>query len=93
MRARGTTSPGSPPPRRSRWRIERWPSRRTLIVADDEPAPWRDVLTYVAAVAGAAPPAPGGRQGFPSFRVRNARAREALAWAPTYATYRAGLAR
>jgi len=73
--------------------VERWPSRRPLIVADDEPAPWRDVFTYVAAVAGAAPPSPGGRQGFPSFRVRNARAREALAWAPLYATYRAGLAR
>ena len=73
--------------------VERWPSRRALIVADDEPAPWRDVFTYVAAAAGAAPPSPGGRQGFPSFRVRNARARDALAWAPTYATYRAGLAR
>jgi nucleoside-diphosphate-sugar epimerase len=73
--------------------VERWPSRRVLIVADDEPAPWRDVFTYVAAVAGAAAPSEGGRQGFPSFRVRNARAREALAWAPIYATYRAGLAR
>ena len=73
--------------------VERWPSQRTLIVADDDPAPWRDVFAYVAAVAGAAPPSPGGRQGFPSFRVRNARAREALAWAPVYATYRAGLAR
>jgi nucleoside-diphosphate-sugar epimerase len=73
--------------------VERWPSRRALIVADDEPARWRDVFAYVAAVAGAAPPSPGGRQGFPSFRVGNARAREALAWAPTYATYRAGLVR
>jgi nucleoside-diphosphate-sugar epimerase len=73
--------------------VERWPSRRTLIVADDEPAPWRDVFAYVAAVAGAAPPSPGGRQGLPSFRVRNGRARDALAWAPIYATYRAGLAR
>ena len=73
--------------------VERWPSRRALIVADDGPAPWRDVFAYVAAVAGAAPPSPGGRQGFPSFRVRNARAREALGWAPVYATYRAGLAR
>jgi nucleoside-diphosphate-sugar epimerase len=73
--------------------IERWPSRRALIVADDEPARWRDVFAYVAAVAGAAAPSPGGRQGFPSFRVRNARARDALSWTPAYATYRAGLAR
>ena len=73
--------------------IERWPSRRTLIVADDEPARWRDVFAYVAAVAGAAPPQPGGRAGFPSFRVRNARARETLAWSPVYATHRAGLVR
>jgi nucleoside-diphosphate-sugar epimerase len=29
--------------------IGRWPSRQALIVADDQPAPWRDVLTYVCA--------------------------------------------
>ena len=73
--------------------IDRWPSRRTLIVADDEPARWRDVFAYVAAVAGSAAPQPGGRAGFPSFRVRNARAREALSWRPVYASYRAGLVR
>ena len=73
--------------------IERWPSRRALIVADDEPAPWREVFAYVAAVARAAPPSPGGRRGFPSFRLRNTRARGALSWTPAYATYRAGLAR
>jgi hypothetical protein len=73
--------------------VDRWPSRRTLIVADDEPARWRDVFAYVAAVAGAAPPSPGGRRGFPSFRVRNGRARAAFDWAPAYATYRAGLVR
>jgi len=73
--------------------IARWPSRRTLIVADDEPARWRDVFAYVAAIAGAAPPEPGGRLGFPSFRVGNRRAREALSWTPVYANYRIGLAR
>jgi len=73
--------------------IDRWPSRRTLVVADDEPSRWRDVFAYVAAVAGTAPPATGGRQGFPSFRVRNARARDALSWSPIYASYRAGLVR
>lgn len=73
--------------------IRRWPSRRALIVADDNPAQWRDVLTYVCAVAGSDPPLPGGRAAMPSFRVRNALARELLAWAPLYRDYREGLVR
>ena len=73
--------------------IARWPSRQALIVADDEPARWRDVFAYVAAIAGATPPQPGGRLGLPSYRVRNRRAREALSWTPVYANYRVGLAR
>jgi len=73
--------------------VEHWPSRRTLIVADDEPARWRDVFAYVAAIAGVEPPQPGGRQGFPSFRVTNRRARDTLGWAPRYPSYRVGLAR
>jgi nucleoside-diphosphate-sugar epimerase len=73
--------------------LARWPSRRALIVADDEPARWRDVFAYVAALAGVAPPRPGGRLGLPSFRVGNRRAREALSWAPVYASYRVGLVR
>jgi nucleoside-diphosphate-sugar epimerase len=73
--------------------ISRWPSRQPLIVADDHPARWRDILSYVCAVAGSAPPQPGGRALMPSFRVRNRRARELLAWAPVYADYRAGLVR
>jgi nucleoside-diphosphate-sugar epimerase len=73
--------------------VGRWPSRQALIVADDHPAPWRDVLTYVCAVAGASPPQPGGRALMPSFRVTNRRAREVLSWAPLYADYRAGLVR
>lgn len=73
--------------------IERWPSQRALIVADDGPAPWRDVFTYVCAVAASAPPQPGGRSLMPSFRVSNRRARELLSWAPVYPDYRAGLVR
>jgi nucleoside-diphosphate-sugar epimerase len=73
--------------------VQRWPSKQTLIIADDEPARWRDVLGYVADLVGAAPPQAGGRAGFPSFRVRNARAREALSWSPFYTNYRAGLVR
>ncbi len=73
--------------------LERWPSRQALIVADDGPVQWRELLGYVAAVAGAPPPPPGGRLGLPSFRVRNVRARSVLDWRPRYADYRAGLAR
>jgi nucleoside-diphosphate-sugar epimerase len=73
--------------------IRRWPSRQALIVADDCPAPWRDVLTYVCAVAGSEPPQPGGRAAMPSFRVKNARARELLGWEPAYRDYREGLIR
>jgi nucleoside-diphosphate-sugar epimerase len=73
--------------------IERWPSRQALIVADDAPAPWRDVLRYVCSVAGSPPPQPGGRSLMPSFRVRNRRAKEALSWTPVYADHRAGLVR
>ena len=73
--------------------LARWPSRQALIVADDQPARWREVLTYVAALAGADPPQPGGRALMPSFRVANRRARELLSWAPVYADYRAGLVR
>jgi nucleoside-diphosphate-sugar epimerase len=73
--------------------IARWPSRRALIVADDHPAPWRDVFAHVCAVAGSDPPQPGGRALMPSFRVRNRRAKESLSWAPSYADYRVGLVR
>ena len=73
--------------------VARWPSRRALIVADDEPTRWRDLFAYVAAIAGTPPPPPGGRLGFPSFRVSNRRAREALSWTPLYTNHRIGLAR
>jgi nucleoside-diphosphate-sugar epimerase len=73
--------------------VERWPSHKTLIVADDGPVTWRELFTFIARSAGAAPPADGGRIGFPSFRVRNTRAREALSWSPFYADYRSGMSR
>jgi nucleoside-diphosphate-sugar epimerase len=73
--------------------MDAWPGSRTLIIADDRPARWTEVFGHVAELAGGAPPAPGGRLGFPSFRVRNARACEALGWRPRYADFRAGLAR
>jgi nucleoside-diphosphate-sugar epimerase len=73
--------------------VERWPSRRALIVADDCPVQWRHLFAYVAAIAGTAEPQPGGRLGLPSFRVRNRRAHEVLSWTPRYPDYRAGLVR
>jgi nucleoside-diphosphate-sugar epimerase len=73
--------------------VKHWPSRQTLIIADDEPTPWRDVFGFVAQSAGAPAPEPGGRAGFPSFRVRNTRAKAALNWAPFYTSYRVGLIR
>jgi len=73
--------------------LDCWPSRRALIVGDDRPATWREVLGYVAAAAGEPPPAPGGRPFLPSCRVTNRRAREELGWAPLYPDFRAGLVR
>lgn len=72
--------------------IERWPSRRALIVCDDNPAPWRDVLSHVCSLAGVTAPMAGGRLLMPSFRVSNRRARAALQWSPRYPDYRSGLA-
>lgn len=73
--------------------VRHWQSQQTLAVCDDQPARWRDVFSYIAQVAGAEPPQVGGREAFPSFRVSNRRAREALSWAPFYTDHRAGLIR
>jgi len=73
--------------------LAHWPEHKTLIIADDHPVTWRELFTHIAESVGAEPPQAGGRLGFPSFRVRNARARAALGWSPRYADYRAGLVR
>jgi len=73
--------------------LRKWLSRHALIVADDEPARWRDLFSYICAVVGAAAPEPGGRALLPSFRVSNQRARALLDWTPLYPDYRAGLVR
>jgi hypothetical protein len=73
--------------------IDRWPSRRALIVADDRPSTWREVLDHAAVIVGGAAPAPGGRAGLPSFRMRNQRIRDMLSWRPVYTDFRVGLAR
>jgi nucleoside-diphosphate-sugar epimerase len=73
--------------------IARWPSQQALIVADDRPARWHDLFSYVCSLAGSSPPTSGGRSLIPSFRVTNARARNMLSWTPAYPDFRAGLAR
>jgi nucleoside-diphosphate-sugar epimerase len=73
--------------------LARWPSRQRLIVSDNEPVRWRDLFGFVAASTGGPHPEAGGPARFPSFRVRNARARAALGWSPRFANYRVGLAR
>jgi len=73
--------------------IERWPSRRALIVADDGPAQAGTILEHAARLVGGAPPQPGGRGFGVSFRLDNARAREYLGWTPLYPDYRSGLVR
>lgn len=73
--------------------VEHWPSRQTFIIADDEPARWREVFSFIAQSVGGPAPEPGGRTGFPSFRVSNGRAKAALSWKPHYTNYRVGLIR
>lgn len=73
--------------------VQKWPSRQVLIVCDDAPAQWREVFGFIAASLGQPAPAPGGAAGFPSFRLRNARARATLGWQPFYRSFREGLAR
>ncbi|MGQ0533326.1 MAG: NAD-dependent epimerase/dehydratase family protein [Caulobacteraceae bacterium] len=73
--------------------LVQWPSRQALIIADDEPVQWRDVFGFIAQSVGAPAPEPGGRAGFPPFRVSNRRANAALNWAPFYTNYRLGLIR
>lgn len=73
--------------------IRRWPSRKALIVADNQPVRWRELFDFITSGIGADPPRPGGRAAFPSWRVSNQRARDLLSWQPGYPDYRTGLVR
>ncbi len=73
--------------------VQKWPSQSVLTVCDHEPAQWRDVFGFICASLGASAPEAGGPPGFPSFRLRNARAVAALGWQPRYRSYREGFAR
>lgn len=73
--------------------LGKWPSRETLIVCDDEPAQWRELFGFIAACVGQEAPTAGAPEGFPSFRLKNARAKQLLDWQPMYSSYRQGLMR
>ncbi|MCW5633346.1 MAG: NAD(P)-dependent oxidoreductase [Rubrivivax sp.] len=62
----------------------------TIAIVDDEPVRWRDLLAHVAALHGAAEPAPGAPAAMAGFRVGNVKARALLGWRPVYADYRSG---
>ena len=47
--------------------IQRWPSRQALIVADDQPARWRDLFTYVAPSRALLPRSPAAARCCPRF--------------------------
>jgi nucleoside-diphosphate-sugar epimerase len=78
------------------------PAARTYNVADDEPAPPQDVVTYAAGLMGAAPPpevafaeadlSPMARSFYEgNRRISNRRIRDELGVVLAYPTYRAGL--
>jgi 2-alkyl-3-oxoalkanoate reductase len=71
---------------------EQGPSRSIVSVVDDQPTTYQELFAYIALLEGAAAPTGGGTSNFPSFRISNTRAREALGWHPFYRSYRSGLA-
>jgi nucleoside-diphosphate-sugar epimerase len=73
--------------------VQRWQKESVLTVCDDAPVQWRELFGFVCTSAGASAPQAGGPAGFPSFRLKNTRAKEALGWVPRYRSYREGLAR
>lgn len=73
--------------------LSNWPSEQVLIVCDDKPVQWRDLFAFIASSTGQATPAAGGAEAFPSFRLKNSRARNVLGWQPFYSTYEQGLIR
>jgi nucleoside-diphosphate-sugar epimerase len=67
------------------------PDRLLLAIVDDQPVTYTELFRHLAHVEGGPDPQPGGQPTpWPSFRVSNARAREALGWQPRLRTYRSG---
>lgn len=73
--------------------LQKWPSKSVLTICDNEPVQWRDLFGFICTSVGADAPQAGGPPGFPSFRLKNARAVAALGWQPFYKSYREGLVR
>jgi nucleoside-diphosphate-sugar epimerase len=73
--------------------IALWPSHQTFIICDDEPVQWGTLFGYIARCAGQGAPPNGASEGFPSFRLKNGRAKQVLGWQPVYPSYREGLMR
>jgi len=72
--------------------IEAGQGRAVWNAVDDAPVRYRELTTYVAALAGGPPPATGGPRRLASFRVANAKLKAGLGWRPRYPSYRSGLA-
>lgn len=69
------------------------PDHSLLAIVDDRPVTYTELFHHLAHVEGGPDPQPGGPPTpWPSFRVSNARAREALGWQPRLRTYRSGFA-
>lgn len=73
--------------------LAKWPSEQALIISDDTPVQWRELFGFIAACVDQEPPANGGPEAFPSFRLQNSLAKKTLGWRPFYASYREGLMR
>lgn len=72
--------------------VIRRPRDALLCVVDDEPVTYAELFNYLALIAGAPSPKPGGATSVPSFRVSNQRIRRMSGWIPHYPSYRSGLA-
>jgi nucleoside-diphosphate-sugar epimerase len=71
---------------------ERGPAAGIFNIVDNAPVSYRELYTYIAAQAGAAPPLTGGPRAMPSLGCNNTAFKRALAWQLAYPSYRSGLA-
>jgi len=68
--------------------VDRWPRERLLNIVDDCPLTWAEIFGRIAAAEKAPPPQSGAPARMASCRIRNARAKAALAWAPKHPEFR-----
>lgn len=62
-----------------------------LSVVDDQPITYQELFSYIARLENGRDPRPGAEPTLPSFRISNAKVREAMEWQPAFPTYRSGL--